>query len=298
MFRFRTMISRLSLLVSFAPLAACAVDGTPSSASGETAAQSANDPKPGEKTASSAEALTGSYEWDQNLGHVTVMWPVSEGMCFITGMMGDFQGTGENIHIELDNGYWVLNGASQQNSVTAWATCQAWSDLGGYGYGTQEWFVEAYGGNGCGIGACGSTYWNQQATLWNNVNFCSLSYISGNMNNGYSWMDTWFDGTNWNLENSENATQAYMWSGATCMGLKLSHPMAFTGQYSWSAGQQPVALLPVSEAVCALTEVQGGFRGNGEQVQISNFGGTWYLWGTSAQSGTGARASCVYLHQS
>jgi hypothetical protein len=52
-------------------------------------------------------------------------------MCFLTGMEGDYQGAGENIHIENDDNYWVLNGSSAQNSVTGWATCVDWSDFAG-----------------------------------------------------------------------------------------------------------------------------------------------------------------------
>jgi hypothetical protein len=285
--------SRLALLCGLAPFLGCAAATAEPSKTDPSAEAT---PAP-ESTGTTHEALTTSYyEWDQYLGHVTVMWPVSQGMCFLTGVGGDFQGTGENVHIELDNGYWVLTGSSMQNSVTGWAVCQAWADLGGYGYGTQEWFAEAYGGNGCGIGACGSTYWPGSATLWNGVNFCSLSYISGNFD-ANSWMETWWDGSNWRLDDSESAVQSYMWSGATCMGLKLSHNMASTAQYNWRAGQAPVPMLPVSQGVCALTEVQGGFRGGGEKVEILNLGGTWYLWGTSQQPNTGAGARCVYLHQ-
>ncbi len=290
---FETRFTRLTMLLVFAPLAlaACAADTSDPVAAADT--------KPDEKTATENAALTSAtFSWNQNLGHVTVMWPVSEGMCFLTGMSGHYQGTGENIHIELDNGYWVLTGASQQQAVTGWATCQAWSDLGGYGYGTEEWLATSYGGNGCTWGfACGSSNYPGGATLWNGVNFCSLSYISGNFDDGGAWMETWWNGSTWMLEDNEDATGSYMTSGSTCVGLKLSHGMAFTGQYSWTEGQAPVAMLPVTEAICALTEVQGGFRGAGEQVQISNFGGTWYLWGTSQQSGTGARAQCLYLNQ-
>ncbi len=282
--------ARLATLIALAPLFGCAVDP-----SGTPGAEAKDAP---EKVAATSEALTiGYYEWDQNLGHVTVMWPVTQGMCFLTGVGGDFQGTGENVHIELDNGYWVLTGASQQNSVTANAVCQAWSDLGGYGYGTQGWYAESYGGNSCTWGiACAPNDFTGSATLWNAVNFCSLSYVSGNMTGG-SWMETWFDGTNWQLGDYESATGSYMWSGALCMGLKLSHNIAFTGEYGWWGGQAPVPMLPVSQGVCALTEVQGGFRGGGEKVEILNLGGTWYLWGASQQANTGARARCVYLNQ-
>ncbi|HEX3344462.1 MAG TPA: hypothetical protein VHS09_07800 [Polyangiaceae bacterium] len=291
--------TRLSMLLVLAPfaVAACAAETSDPGAADD---KSADDKNTDEKIATESAALTtGSFEWDQNLGHVTVMWPVSEGMCFLTGMSGHYQGTGENIHIEIDNGYWVLTGASQQQSVAGWATCQAWSDLGGYGYGTEEWMATSYGGNGCSWPwACGSSnYPGGPFTLWNGVNFCSLSYISGNFDGAGAWAETWWNGSTWMLEDNEDATGSYMTTGATCVGLKLSHNIAATGQYGWTEGQAPVAMLPVNEAVCALTEVQGGFRGAGEQVQISNFGGTWYLWGTSQQSGTGARAQCLYLNQ-
>ncbi|MGD0524005.1 MAG: hypothetical protein ABSE49_02610 [Polyangiaceae bacterium] len=288
MFESRSTKLSFLLLALAVPLTACAADASAPGAA----------PAVGEKTEqTSAPLTTATYEWDQNLGHVTVMWPVTEGMCFITGVGGDFQGTGENVHIELDNGYWVLTGASQQNSVTGYALCQAWSDLGGYGYGTEEWYATAYGGNGCGIGACGSTYYPGSATLWNGVNFCSLGYISGDFD-GNSWMQITWNGTDWVLNDYEDNPGSYMTAGGLCVGLKLSHNIDFSGIYTWKTGDAPVELGSASDIVCALSEVQGGFRGGGEEIEILNLGGTYYLWGKSEQPNTGAQAVCMYLHQS
>jgi hypothetical protein len=290
MFESRSTKLSFLLLALAVPLTACAADASDPGAA----------PGADEKTEqTSAPLTTATFEWDQNLGHVTVMWPVTEGMCMLTGVGGDFQGNGENVHIEVDDGYWVLTGASQQNSVTGYALCQAWSDLGGYGWGYEEWMATSYGGNGCPPWpfACGSSNYPGSATLWNGVNFCSLAYISGNFD-GNEYMQISWNGTDWVLNDNEDATGSYMNAGAMCFGLKLSHNIAFSGIYTWKTGEAPVELGSASNVVCALSEIQGGFRGGGEEVEILNLGGTYYLWGKSQQPNTGAQAVCMYLHQS
>jgi hypothetical protein len=249
--------------------------------------------------ANNSYALTEEfYSWNQSQGTVTVMMPASEGMCFLTGIGGHFQGTGENVHLEIDNGVWVMTGASQQTNVNSTATCVAWSDLGGDGgYGYEEFWANASGPVSHGIFACGTCEPQQNdATMWNNYNFCSLSYVSGNLDSN-SWIEQVWNGSTWVLNNWENGEGSDMLDAAFCYGLKLPHTMTISNQYNWTVGDQPVAMMPASEAVCALTQVDGGFRGSGENVYIENLGGTLYLWGESWQANTTVGARCVPLNQ-
>ena len=253
-----------------------------------------------ESKAESSAALTNYayYQWNQYQGHVTVMWPVSQGVCYLTGMGGAFSGTGENVHLEIDNGYWVLTGASQQNSVSATASCVSWTDLGANGgYGYQTWGASSYGGNACSWGgACGSNSTMQTTKMWNGFNFCSLSWISGNFGNDTD-ITSWFDGNDWYLRTWEGVTQSSAYGQSVCFGLKIPHYLAQAGTQTWRVGQGPVYLGQADQMMCAIAEVSGTFRGSGEHVQIQNLNGAWYLTGSSMQPNTSARAACLWLHQ-
>jgi hypothetical protein len=67
--------------------------------------------------------------------------------------------------------------------------------------------------------------------------------------------------------------------------------------YTRTGDARLAVTLPVNEAVCAITRVNGAFRGDGEIAQIENVNGMWVLWGTSQQANTSIGAQCVYLNQ-
>lgn len=60
-------------------------------------------------------------------------------------------------------------------------------------------------------------------------------------------------------------------------------------QYAWVAGQPLVTMIPVNEGLCALTGVAGNFRGGGEQVVVSHYGGNWVLGGVPSRTISGHR---------
>lgn len=70
--------------------------------------------------------------------------------------------------------------------------------------------------------------------------------------------------------------------------------ISYTNSVSWRQGQVSQALGNVSNSVCFLTEVQGRFAGDGEEVGIFGVSpGAWHLGGKSQQSGIGASARCL-----
>ena len=46
-----------------------------------------------------------------------------EGICFLTGIHGRFEGGGEHVWIEPMGDYWFLRGKSEQLGVRVWARC-------------------------------------------------------------------------------------------------------------------------------------------------------------------------------
>src|SRR5512136_2170371 len=58
------------------------------------------------------------------------MLPVSEGLCALTGVSGNFRGGGEVVYVTRSGGYWVLGGQSLQDYLWAQAHCIKYKDLG------------------------------------------------------------------------------------------------------------------------------------------------------------------------
>jgi hypothetical protein len=274
-------------------ISACAVD----------ASDGASSTKDEERVATSSEALTyyENFYWDQYQGHVTVMWGSARGYCYLTGMGGLFAGTGENVHIELDNGTWVLNGSSYQNSVHATATCVSWADLGNAGSNwTNHWTASSWGGSGCSWPwACGSNAWTQTNYMGsgNDYSFCSLGWISGNFVGNTDVSSYLGPSSQWWVSAFEDGRDSSAYGEARCFGLGGVHYAPQAGTAWWSVGRGPVYLGQADQMMCALAEVKGNFRGGGESVQIQNLNGGWYLTGSSMQPNTAARAACVWLHE-
>ncbi len=62
------------------------------------------------------------YEWKRNARPVQ-MSKVGQSVCFITGLAGNYGGEGEDVIITQFNGYWILGGVSNQDSLRVRARC-------------------------------------------------------------------------------------------------------------------------------------------------------------------------------
>lgn len=69
--------------------------------------------------------------------------------------------------------------------------------------------------------------------------------------------------------------------------------LALSQEFSWYQGNPSTPMGPVDKRVCFLTFVRGKFEGGGEMVRVYSSNGSWYLGGTSQQSGVAAKARCV-----
>ena len=153
---------------------------------------------------------TSEFTWDQTIGHATVMWPVSQGLCLLTGVSGNFEGLGEAVEVDNWGGTWVLTGTSGETGVAARAKCVSWTDLGGYGYGTNYWTSYSKPSH--------TGYFTAPPVeMWNNVNFCALSRMTGNIATNAS-VDTWFDGANWWVKATGYYGQVDVDATAMCVG--------------------------------------------------------------------------------
>ena len=120
---------------------------------------------------------------------------------------------------------------------------------------------------------------------------CFLTRVAGNFgtdrfvriysSNG-SW---WLGGSERVVAGSPNTVSA----SARCSGV-----YSFTGEYTWSQGQDATPMGSIYGRSCFLTRVGGLLRGNGERVEVySGNTTTWRLGGSSLHFGVHARARCV-----
>jgi len=69
---------------------------------------------------------------------------------------------------------------------------------------------------------------------------------------------------------------------------------SFTGEYTWSQGQDATPMGSIYGRSCFLTRVGGQLLGNGERVEVySGTSTSWRLGGSSLHFGVHARARCV-----
>ena len=63
-----------------------------------------------------------SFEWRQGNPN-RVMMPVEDGICYLTGVSGAFEGGGEGVFVGIVDEFWVLGGYSRTTDVAAQAQC-------------------------------------------------------------------------------------------------------------------------------------------------------------------------------
>ena len=67
------------------------------------------------------------YTWHQNEDNsVKRMVPTSEGFCFLTRAAGNFNGGGEWLQIDQEDGYWVLRGRGARREFNIQGTARCW----------------------------------------------------------------------------------------------------------------------------------------------------------------------------
>ena len=112
-------------------------------------------------------------------------------------------------------------------------------------------------------------------------NFGSDRYVRIYSSNG-SW---WLGGSEPVVSGSPNTVSA---------SARRSFAYSYTGEYSWSQGQDATLMGSIYGRACFLTRVGGQLRGSGERVEVYSGNSTsWRLGGSSLHFGVHARARCV-----
>jgi hypothetical protein len=85
---------------------------------GRVRAESSVGPNPGSGPVPRGAQVSFAH-WDQGQQPVRLI-KRDEGVCFLTGVSGHFQGAGENVRVWIaEDGYWYLGGQSMQEGISA-----------------------------------------------------------------------------------------------------------------------------------------------------------------------------------
>lgn len=221
--------------------------------------------------------LDGEFSWSQGQAPVP-MGSSADRFCFLTAISGKFAGSGESVSAAIigeggPGAAWVLGGTSEQRDVSASAKCVPLSSNDRF-YSYSEQFK-----------------WKQQdtsATILGSDSdrTCFLTSVTGHFQGASERVQITQVAGNWQLDGASKQLDV----GASARCLISGEP---AGTFTWSQNQQPVLMFPVSMFACGFTRMTGNFQGKGESLRITQGGGSWFLLGTSGQSGVAASAVCA-----
>lgn len=239
---------------------------------------------------------------------------VNEGVCVLSGVTGNFRGSGESVSVEPIGDTWYLRVQSGQSQLGAEAVCARFDKFTGPFSAWHGEFAWAVTGR---ARACPGWPWacSPDASIANSGNFgtdkqvCWLSKIGGMLNGGGEHADILYNNAfqleAWNMSSDANSG---VFAEARCLDTGATHrawqnPVRQDANYEWYQGAGPVEMISADLGICYLTSVGGNFRGYGESVRISVAGetsngpGRWTLSGSSYQHDVHASAHCVYFPQ-
>jgi hypothetical protein len=224
------------------------------------------------------------YSWEQGQPAVN-MGSGADRVCFLTGVHGSFRGGGEAVRVLNANGTWLLTGSSQQSGVGGTAACVSQAPL------TQPVFPGRYSLEY--VWRQGNAPVNMGST---NGRVCFLTGMSGKFEGGGEMIRTRVSNGSWFLDGTSSQAGVAAW--AYCLG-----GVPYTVEKSYDQTQGSGTFLfsdpKMDAAVCALTRVQGKFRGATESVavdfhpDIPQIAG-WYMYVHSNQAGVGMGARCIF----
>jgi hypothetical protein len=253
------------------------------------------------------------FQWGQGNG-AQKMLAAADNYCYLTRVRGKFMGYGERIRIRVVNGFWQLEGQSQQQGVAAWARCFARSEIKAPA-GAERWSSEEFSatadnpGNGCVDTNPRLAWWGDGATV--------MTLVTGALRGSGERITINQSGDPFGPSTLVlHSCQKQLGVGAHSffVGKPQSGRIARfigpggtgtpgqAGEYV-SLPNQNVMMAPLTEAFCYFTEISGAFNGAGESVTIlpgsdANGVSRWELQARHASgSGVSARVRCYARNQ-
>jgi hypothetical protein len=236
-------------------------------------------------------------------------------VCVMSRISGSFRGAGESVRIfKGSNGFWQMNGTSQQAGVLITSHCFPLSVFTASGaierWISDEFVTQAQAWNDCNLFGCIQRSGSSSTNMWLNDAMVFLTGVGGALDGDgeAAWVDP---------EASPTEVHAYTTADVTnfltvrahnfFVGVPHSgHVAKYNGRYysasQWGNGVAETWLAPTNDAMCYVESIAGGFWGNGEIVEMlaANDGPTlkWKLRVTNGtQSTLSAGAHCYKFNQ-
>jgi hypothetical protein len=247
---------------------------------------------------------------------LVTMLPVSEGLCALTGVAGNFRGGGEQVFVSHAGGNWVLGGSTMQDYLWAQAHCIKYKDFG------KDFANIRYAGQSGWLG-CNTEFCYRQEEIARYDRPCRAGFLQG-ISGDYErpsagWPPalkagyvTWKDGA---------YTYGYMGISAIGRSIRDEHKSI---KYATNRGiiaclsgnvpnmsdknsqveykiekftapqkQDKFANRSTEHSFCTMAGVSGFFHGGGERVNLAiDSKGRWVIQGQTMQQETGIRVWC------
>lgn len=228
--------------------------------------------------------VTGTYTWYQ--GQPTrQLLPVSDHVCVLTRVGGNFRGSGESVRLYHEGGWWKLGGTSSKDGVHATATC--------------------FGKAAFTFTADGPWISNEQAIGWRTGTKCINRKLNGEPGDAATYLtgltgdfagrgeygfinqsesgtapsqielnacqdhDTYYVRAHAFVAGNWGRVANFIGPGNDTPGPNIQYNKQFGRQTIPSSSTSYAVMAPVDKAMCYLKGVQGKFRGGGEYAEIA-----------------------------
>jgi hypothetical protein len=217
-------------------------------------------------------ATTDTQEFTWGQGHpATLMGGISQRVCFLTHVAGDFVSSTEYVRIAPAGGSWYLSGNSNTSGIKARARCVPASAY------SIEYTASA--------SASAHTYVPMNGIA------CGLTGVRGQFKGPKDMAvitQSVSSPTAWSLQVQTDAF-GYVNATARC----ITNNAFYLGDEFWHASYPTVTLSTSSGVSCFLSGTSGDFNSATYWVRVYRSSGTWYLNGSSQKDYGGGYGACV-----
>jgi len=197
-------------------------------------------------------------------------------VCFLSRVIGDFDGGGEHVDVSISGGRWWLSGASgTSHTIGATAFCRPLDPS----TSVSSEFTWTKGGSAVNLPDNGS---------------CFLTRVKGAFNGGGEQVRTFKDDSgNWWLDGTSGA------SGTLSASVRCVAGETIVANNSWDQGNARTILITGDERfttrACFLQGMRGQFEGGGEYIMTYHDPDVdyFYVTGDSGQFSVKAWAGCI-----
>lgn len=294
------------------------------------------EPAPGEGAretegdwASTSQELVGEFTWSQGQAPRT-MTASSNSVCVLTSVTGKLEGDKEWVRVVPRNGFWMLEGASNQSGVSARAVCYRSTEFQsgtlGFSDPSQDeyafwnsctWGI-ACGGQGPNVGSCRF----ESGPLWSTDSTAVLNGVGGRFDSRNQIAEVRM-AADFPTASQVTATSCHdgREKGIRAVGMSFTSAVGSTAKYigphgvgDWSTAGEweidgrsgSVMMARTDQAICHFTHLSGNMRAAGDRVAIErrtdpsdSTKQRWFLTASALSTGAGVRvkARCYALDQ-